>query len=67
MTLALQERGCHNINLVSPSHYVPQILAALEIACGEGLKVPLVYNCGGYESLTALGLLDGIIDIYMPQ
>jgi len=52
---------------VSPSHYVPQILAALEIACGEGLKVPLVYNCGGYESLTALGLLDGIIDIYMPQ
>jgi putative pyruvate formate lyase activating enzyme len=67
MMLALQHRGCHNINLVSPSHYVPQILAALEIACGEGLKVPLVYNCGGYESLTALRLLDGIIDIYMPD
>lgn len=67
MMLALQARGCHNINLVSPSHYVPQILAALELACAKGLQLPLVYNCGGYESLTALRLLDGIVDIYMPD
>ena len=65
--LGLQKRGCHNINLVTPTHYLPQILSALEIACERGLSLPLVYNCGGYESLTALELLDGIVDIYMPD
>ena len=65
--LSLQERGCHNINLVSPSHVVPYILEALEKAAGMGLKLPLVYNSGGYDSLETLKLLDGIIDIYMPD
>ena len=67
MMLDLQEQGCHNINLVSPSHVVAQILAAVEIAATEGLRLPLVYNTGGYDSLEALALLDGIIDIYMPD
>ena len=65
--LNLQAMGCHNINLVSPSHVVAQILAALEIAAGKGLRLPLVYNSGGYDSLEALALLDGVIDIYMPD
>ena len=65
--LALQQRGCHNINLVSPTHVVPQILDALVIAAEAGLDLPLVYNCGGYESLEALALLDGVVDIYMPD
>ena len=65
--LALQDRGCHNINLVSPSHVVAEILEALVIACERGLRLPLVYNTGGYDSLTALMLLDGVIDIYMPD
>jgi putative pyruvate formate lyase activating enzyme len=67
MMLALQEAGCHNINLVSPSHVVAQIIEALAIAAREGLHLPLVYNTGGYDSLPALALLDGIIDIYMPD
>jgi len=67
MMLSLQERGCHNINLVTPTHVVPQILEALNIAAGLGLLIPLVYNCGGYESLETLRLLDGIVDIYMPD
>jgi putative pyruvate formate lyase activating enzyme len=67
MMLDLQERGCHNINLVSPSHVVAQILAAVQIAAAEGLRLPLVYNTGGYDSLEALALLDGVIDIYMPD
>jgi putative pyruvate formate lyase activating enzyme len=67
MMLDLQEQGCHNINLVSPSHVVAQILAAVEIAAGEGLRLPLVYNTGGYDSLEALALLDGVVDIYMPD
>jgi putative pyruvate formate lyase activating enzyme len=67
MMLALEERGCHNINLVTPTHVVPQILEALEIAVGLGLSIPLVYNCGGYESVETLKLLDGIVDIYMPD
>ena len=67
MMLDLQERGCHNINLVSPSHVVAQILAAVEIAAMKGLYLPLVYNTGGYDSLEALALLDGVIDIYMPD
>jgi putative pyruvate formate lyase activating enzyme len=67
MMLSLQERGCHNINLVSPSHVVAQIIAAVLIAAEGGLHLPLVYNTGGYDSLEALRLLDGIIDIYMPD
>ena len=65
--LELQAYGCHNINLVSPSHVVPQILAALVIAAQGGLRLPLVYNTGGYDALETLGLLDGVIDIYMPD
>ena len=65
--LALQDMGCHNINLVTPSHVVPQILAALALAAGQGLSLPLVYNSGGYDSLAALSLLEGVVDIYMPD
>ncbi|MBN2307367.1 MAG: radical SAM protein [Candidatus Hydrogenedentes bacterium] len=67
MMLALQAMGCHNINLVSPSHVVPQILEALLEAAGAGLHLPLVYNTGGYDSLDTLRLLDGLVDIYMPD
>lgn len=67
MMLSLQSRGCHNINLVSPTHVVPQILEALEIALKSGLCLPIVYNSGGYDSVETLKLLDGIIDIYMPD
>jgi putative pyruvate formate lyase activating enzyme len=65
--LALQEKGCHNINLVSPTHVAPQILAALEVAVSRGLRLPLVYNTGTYDSPDTLALLDGVIDIYMPD
>ena len=65
--LDLQKSGCHNINLVSPTHYVPQILAALEIAVEEGLNIPIVYNTSGYDSLDTIKILDGIIDIYLPD
>jgi putative pyruvate formate lyase activating enzyme len=65
--LALQRQECHNINFVTPSHVVPQILAALELAVPAGLNVPLVYNSGGYDRVETLGLLDGVIDIYMPD
>lgn len=65
--LGLQDLGCHNINFVSPSHVVPQILEALLIAAQRGLRLPLVYNTGGYDSMEMLALLDGIIDIYMPD
>jgi putative pyruvate formate lyase activating enzyme len=67
MMLTLQRRGCHNINFVTPTHMVPQILEALQEAIEGGLKVPLVYNCGGYEEVDTLRLLDGIFDIYMPD
>ncbi len=67
MMLHLQEIGCHNINLVSPSHVAPQILEALSLAARDGLHLPLVYNTGGYDSLDTLALLDGIVDIYMPD
>ena len=67
MMLDLQDRGCHNINLVSPSHVVAQVLAALPAAVARGLRLPLVYNTGGYDSLEALALLDGVVDIYMPD
>jgi len=67
MMLSLQAQGCHNINLVSPTHVIPQILQALEIAMESGLRLPLVYNSGGYDSVETLSMLDGIIDIYMPD
>jgi putative pyruvate formate lyase activating enzyme len=67
MMLRLQTLGCHNINFVSPSHVVAQLLAATLIAARAGLKVPLIYNTGGYDSPAALALLDGVIDIYMPD
>jgi len=67
MMLSLQAKGCHNINLVSPTHVVPYILDALELAVSKGLYLPLVYNSGGYDSLETLKLLDGIVDIYMPD
>jgi putative pyruvate formate lyase activating enzyme len=67
MMLALQGLGCHNINLVSPTHVVPQIMQALLIAAGEGLSTPLAYNTGGYDNMETLRLLDGVIDIYMPD
>ena len=67
MMLELQTQGCHNINLVTPSHVVAQIIAAVAIAAEQGLRLPLVYNSGGYDSPEALALLDGIIDIYMPD
>src|SRR3972149_5966585 len=67
MMLALQRDGCHNINLVTPSHVVAQILAAVAIAARQGLRLPLVYNTGGYDSLEALDLLDRVVGIYMPD
>jgi putative pyruvate formate lyase activating enzyme len=67
MMLQLQDLGCHNINLVSPSHVVPQILAALEMAVSKGLYLPLVYNTGGYDHPGTLALLEGVVDIYMPD
>jgi putative pyruvate formate lyase activating enzyme len=67
MMLELQRLGCHNINFVSPSHYVPQILHAVSLAVEMGLSVPLVYNTGGYDAQETLRLLDGVFDIYMPD
>ncbi len=67
MMVSLQKQGCHNINFVTPSHVVPQILAALPHAIDNGLTVPLVYNTSGYDSVETLKLLDGVIDIYMPD
>ncbi|MEO0136580.1 MAG: radical SAM protein [candidate division WOR-3 bacterium] len=67
MMLELQKLGCHNINLVTPTPWVPQIVEALSIARRQGLNIPIVYNCGGYESVETLRLLEGIIDIYMPD
>jgi putative pyruvate formate lyase activating enzyme len=65
--LKLQKMGCHNINFVTPTHFTPQIVKALKIAIENGLHVPLVYNCGGYESKRTIELLEGIVDIYMPD
>jgi len=65
--MRLQGLGCHNINFVTPTHYVPQITASLPEAIERGLRLPLVYNCSGYDSLEVIKLLDGIIDIYMPD
>jgi putative pyruvate formate lyase activating enzyme len=65
--LELQRMGCHNINFVTPSHVIPQILESLPYAVEKGLNVPLVYNSSGYDRVSALKLLDGIVDIYMPD
>jgi len=67
MMLELQARGCHNINLVTPTHFVPQILAAVSSAIEEGLCLPLLYNSSGYETTETLRLLDGVVDIYLPD
>ncbi|MBS3757738.1 MAG: radical SAM protein, partial [Desulfobacterales bacterium] len=65
--IAIQNKGCHNINLVTPSHVVPQFLSALEKAIDAGLNLPIVYNSGGYDRVETLQLLEGVIDIYMPD
>jgi putative pyruvate formate lyase activating enzyme len=67
MMLELQARGCHNINFVTPEHVVPQLLEALLRACAGGLRLPIVYNTSAYDSLDSLALLDGVVDIYMPD
>lgn len=63
----LQETGCHNINLVTPTHQMPMILHSIAIASEKGLNIPIVYNSGGYESIELLKILDGVVDIYMPD
>jgi putative pyruvate formate lyase activating enzyme len=65
--ISLQRQGCHNINLVTPSHMVPQILESLSIAADKGLCIPIVYNSGGYDAVDTLLLLEGVVDIYMPD
>ncbi|UCB56454.1 MAG: radical SAM protein [Candidatus Omnitrophota bacterium] len=67
MMISLQEMGCHNINLVTPTHYLPHIILALDMATEEGLNIPLVYNTCGAERLEILKMLDGVIDIYLPD
>ncbi len=67
MMLTLQKEGCHNINLVTPSHVVPQILAAVLLATEKGLSIPLVYNTSAYDAVETLRILDGVVDIYMPD
>lgn len=67
MMIELQERGCHNINFVSPTHFVPQMVAGIQRAAERGLRLPIVYNTNGYDSVEVLKLLDGIVDIYLPD
>jgi putative pyruvate formate lyase activating enzyme len=67
MMLTLQEQGCHNINFVTPEHVVPQIVEALALAIPAGLRLPLVYNTSAYDSLESLELMNGLVDIYMPD
>lgn len=67
LMMRVKELGCHNLNLVTPTHVVPQILEALEVAAQDGFDLPIVYNTGGYDSLETLALLDGVVDIYMPD
>ena len=67
MMLDLQNRGCHNINFVTPEHVVPQILEALPLAVQMGLRLPLVYNTGAYDSMESMRMMEGIVDIYMPD
>jgi len=65
--LALQNMGCHNVNFVTPTHQAPQLIEALAKAREQGLRLPVVWNCGGYESVEALKLLEGTVDVYMPD
>jgi putative pyruvate formate lyase activating enzyme len=67
MMLELQRRGCHNINFVTPEHVVPQVIEALAVAIGEGLRLPVVYNTSAYDAVHSLELMDGLVDIYMPD
>jgi putative pyruvate formate lyase activating enzyme len=67
LMIRLQAAGCHNINFVTPTHYAPQIVEALDEAVQRGLRLPVVWNCGGYETLEVIQLLEGIVDIYMPD
>jgi len=67
LMLALQEQGCHNINLVTPEHVAPQVIEALAVAVPAGLRLPVVYNTSAYDALSSLRLLDGLIDVYMPD
>lgn len=67
LMLRLQQAGCHNINFVTPEHVVPQVLEGLAVAVAGGLRLPIVYNTGGYDALESLALLDGVMDIYMPD
>ncbi|VUT26752.1 MAG: Radical SAM superfamily protein [Candidatus Methanolliviera sp. GoM_asphalt] len=67
MMIELQRRGCHNINLVTPTHFTPQIARSIRYAIKRGLCLPIVYNCGGYENVETIKLLEGIVDIYMPD
>jgi putative pyruvate formate lyase activating enzyme len=67
MMVRLQQQGCHNINIVTPSHVIPQVMRAIGIAADQGLHIPVVYNSGGYDAVETLRLLDGIVDIYMPD
>ena len=65
--LRLQHLGCHNINFVTPTHFAPQLVKAVKLAAEQGLRIPIVWNCGGYESVEVIKLLEGIVDIYMPD
>jgi putative pyruvate formate lyase activating enzyme len=67
LMLDLQDRGCHNINFVTPTHFSPQIVKSIKIASEKGLRLPIVWNCGGYENVEVIKLLNGIVDIYMPD
>ena len=67
MMLELQERGCHNVNFVSPTHFAPQLARALLIAAGRGLRLPVVYNTNAYDSVEVLRLLEGVVDVYLPD
>ena len=67
LMLALQERGCHNINLVTPEHVAPQIVEALSLAIQRGLRLPIVYNTSAYDAIGSLRLMDGLVDVYMPD
>ncbi len=67
LMLELQDRGCHNINFVTPEHVAPQVIEAVAVAAGRGLRLPIVYNTSAYDALRSLRLLDGIVDIYMPD
>jgi putative pyruvate formate lyase activating enzyme len=67
MMLSLQRRGCHNINLVTPTHYTPQLVKTIFVAANKGLKLPIFWNCSGYENVETIKLLEGIVDIYKPD